>query len=238
MAPLGFTQCIYPANSIIMPCETGLRRDSNQRKQTAGVSLSLFCCSCSGTLSLLRFTLIITRCVPEMANLSHKVLHKTTGLKLISLWPLQNLPSFFSFLPGTSNCVRQDKWNVVVVLLFSLLNPGEYFSQAQPVSAVSGSVSMLPARPSSSRLRDCVFYDVMLQRGCGWGCVRGIGSGMRSGKITMMAEPLTFWSWPSSTESPAGWNLFAASGGTSPHVATSFKVESLLQQGLNLEARR
>lgn len=133
MAPLGFTQCIYPANSIILPCETGLRRDSNQRKQTAGVSLSLFCCSCSGTLSLLRFTLIITRCVPEMANLSHKVLHKTTGLKLISLWPLQNLPSFFSFLPGTSNCVRQDKWNVVVVLLFFIAEPRRVF-QPSPAS--------------------------------------------------------------------------------------------------------
>lgn len=135
MAPLGFTQCIYPANSIIMPCETGLRRDSNQRKQTAGVSLSLFCCSCSGTLSLLRFTLIITRCVPEMANLSHKVLHKTTGLKLISLWPLQNLPSFFCFY--LEHLIVSDRTNEMLLL--------SYFFHCWTQASIS-------AKPSHCRL--------------------------------------------------------------------------------------
>lgn len=102
------------------------------------------------------------------------------------------------------------------VLLFSLRNRGEHSGRAQPVSAVSGSVLL-----QSPRL--CVCDDVMLLRGCVWGCGWGVGFGRCRGMTTMMAEPLTFWSWPSSTESPAGWSLFTAAGegGRSPHVATS-----------------
>lgn len=128
-------------------------------------------------------------------------------------------PNVF-ILPGTANCVRQDWWNLMVVLVFSLLNRAAYSGWAQPVSAVSGSVSTLPARPSSCRLPGCVCYDVMVQWGRVRGCVWGVGGGRRWGKITMMAEPLTFWSWPSSEESPAGWSLFAAAG-EGPHVAIS-----------------
>lgn len=39
ITPLLSTQCINPANLITLPCETGLSHDSNQRKQTAGISV-------------------------------------------------------------------------------------------------------------------------------------------------------------------------------------------------------
>lgn len=121
----------------------------------------------------------------------------------------------FCALHGTANCVRQGWRNLTVVLLFSLLNRGGYLGWAQAVSTVSSSVSKLPALPSSSRLPDCVCYDVMLQQGCVQGCV---GGGRLRGRITIMAEPLTFWSWPSRHQ-PSEASL--QQRGQDPHVATS-----------------
>lgn len=149
--------------------------------------------------------------VPKMANLSNRL--QDYNLSHSDLYWEVN----FHFLPGTANCVRQHWWNLMLVLLYSLLNRGGYLGWAQECQL---SAALSPGCPPSPPPPDSLTVCAMMS--C---CSGGVFGGVLGVEGTVAGQQWWLNPWPSGRDLLARRHQLSEASlqqrGQNPHVATS-----------------